>query len=313
VNLNVKDVYIVMEELSVDPYNKDEVLILFEKGIFNELILVLIEKSGFQLHDIHKFILLHTDTLSIEHVGREKEEIIDTIELYNKIFGKGITSSSDQFHQKFIFWYTHIYDTHLGDIIKIILSTYKNNEIVKILLLIIDEFELFVKNKQGSDRITLLNNGGRKTFGGQSSTAFVQVILLLISCLVAFAPSGDRFMTRTEVEQLVNQRISNTSNQLQISNTIFSGEVAKLLQNHLFTDITSSTGVKINDYFDYWNINDVKMRYFLENTKIALESFSDITEMVSEYIENPNGKGILSEFIPTSLIPTSVFTSLTPE
>lgn len=299
-----------MEGSVVDSYNEQK--ILFEKEVFNGLIFVLLEKSGFQLDDVHKFILLHKDTLTTEHVGREKEEIIDTTELYNEIFGEGINSKSDQFHQNFIFWYTHIYDTHLGDIIKIILITYENNEIVKIFLSIIDKFEIFVKNKQSSDRITLLNNGGRKMFGGQSSTAFVQVILLLISCLVVFAPSGDRFMPKTEVERLVNHRISDTSKQLQISDKIISNKVATLLQEHLFTDITSFTGVKVDDYFDYWKIDDGKMRYFLDNTKVALESFSNITEMVSEYIENPTGKGILSEYVPTSFIPTSVFTFLDP-
>ena len=275
--------------------------VFLKKNVFNILISVLITKSGLSLNDINKFIILHYDNLSSKNIPIKLKTNIDTAELFTTLFGNNTNLKPDKFNVIFMNWYQNIYNTHIGNIIKDVMLVYKNDEIVKILLSIIDEFEVFVENKRHEDRIELLTSGG-------GSINFIKVILLLISCLLVFTPGG-KFIEKTEVQELVNQRISSVSTQFQISDTIITNTAINLLKDNLFKDIKSNTGVEIIDYFNYWKIDDKYISDCIKNTQIVLQSFSGITEMVSEYIidtnNGKNGEGLLSNFLMPSFF--SVF------
>ena len=291
----------------LENYAQEEVFL--EKNIFNLLISVLLTKSGLSLSDINDFILSQYDELSNTNIPIKIKTDIDTTELFTTLFGNNTKLKLDEFNIIFIHWYQNIYNTHIGNVMKAVMLAYVNDEIIKILLSIINEFEVFVDHKKHEDRVTILEpltTGALTTGGGRID--FIKVILLLVSCLVVFAPSGN-FIEKTEVQKLVNQKISSVSSQFQISDTILTNTAVNLLKDNLFKDIKSTTGVEIVDYLDYWKIDDKYITDCVKNTKNVLQTFSGITEMVSEYIidtnNGKNGEGLLSNFLMPSFF--SVF------
>lgn len=292
----------------LENYAQEEIFL--EKNIFNLLISVLLTKSGLSLSDINNFILSHYDKLSNTNIPTKLETDIDTTELFTTLFGNNTKLKLDKFNIIFIHWYQNIYNTHIGNVMKAVMLAYEgDDEIIKILLSIINEFEVFVDNKKHEDRVTILEpltTGALTTGGGRID--FIKVILLLVSCLIVFAPSGN-FIEKTEVQKLVNQKISSVSSQFQISDTILTSTAVNLLKDNLFKDIKSTTGVEIVDYLDYWKIDDKYITDCVKNTQNVLQTFSGITEMVSEYIidtnNGKNGEGLLANYLMPSFF--SVF------
>lgn len=283
-----------------DNLENQDTQLLFQKQIYNSLISVFIAKSGLSLRDINEFILSHYDALSTEHVPIEKPDV-DTTELFTTLFGDKTKVNPANFATAFTIWYQHIYGTHIGNIVKQVLLAYHQDEIANLLLSIIREFEVFVEHKRHAERVQPLTGGG-------SRVNFVKVLLLLISCLLVFAPSG-KFIEKTEVQELVNKRISSSTAQVQIPDTIVTNAVVNLLKDNLFKDIKSTTGVEIVDYFNYWRVDDKYITDCIKHTRNVLQSFSGITEMVSEYIIDTKsgkyGEGILSNIVMPSF--SSVF------
>ena len=113
-----------------------------------------------------------------------------------------------------------------------------------------DTSQVFVGNKRDEHRFTSISSlrkGSEASIedrlgpiSGGGHTTFMQFIVLLISCLVVFSPSG-QFISKTTVQQLTNQKQSDIARKYQISDTILTKPVVKLLQNNLFKEIKSYT------------------------------------------------------------------------
>lgn len=286
--------------------------VILTKGALNSLIHVLLIKSGLSFQDVNQFILSHYDELSSAYIPIRSEKPIDTSELFTSLFGKNSASfqqlTSEKFKKIFTNWYQTIYTTQIGGIVKTTLSSYQTDDIDRITLSIIEEFETFIDSRKNADRIEIITGQGATMNGrllGGGRPNMVTIVLLMISCLCVFAPSG-KFIEKSKVQQLANQRISSVVTRYQISDTLLTKPLVDYLQNDLFKDITSNTGVEIIDYVKYWQIDDKYVTDIMKNTKTTLHSFGDIIGMISSYIvdtnHGKNGEGLMSTFLMPSLL-----------
>lgn len=286
--------------------------VILTKGALNSLIHVLLIKSGLFFQDVNQFILSHYDELSSAYIPAKNEKPIDTSELFTSLFGKNSASfqqlTSEKFKKIFTNWYQTVYTTPIGGIVKTTLSSYQTDDIDQITLSIIEEFETFIDSRKNADRIEIITvqgatMNGRLLGGGRPN--MVTIVLLMISCLCVFSPSG-KFIEKSKVQQLVNQRISSVVTRYQISDTLLTKPLVDYLQNDLFKYITSNTGVEIIDYVKYWQIDDKYVTDIMKNTKTTLHSFGDIIGMISSYIvdtnHGKNGEGLMSTFLMPSLL-----------
>jgi hypothetical protein len=294
-HLNCSEFYDINE-----PICKEEIFL--KKSIFNLLIYLLIKESKLSLNEINSFILLiNYDKLSSTNNPAESKTDIDTTELFTTLFGNKTTLDPKKFDVIFVYWYKNIYNTPIGNIIKDVMIACQNDEIIKIILFIINEFEVFVGNKKHEDRVTNIE----EITGGGGNINFIKFILLMISCLLVFAPNGN-FTDKKRVQELVNQKISSISSQIQIPDTLITQTASYFLRDNLLKDIKSSTGVEIFDYLNYFKIDDIYISNCIKNTQTVLESFSGITEMVSGYIiettnNGNNGEGLMANLLSPSV------------
>ena len=255
--------------------------VTLNKVTLNSLISVLLYKSGLSLDDVNQFMMDHYEKWSsLSRDDSKKTQNIDTTELFTLLFGQrnevlrtGILPA-DRFKEIFNYWYQHIYKTSIGTILQDILLSYKTDNSVRIILWFIGEFETFIENKKDEHRFTLLDD--TKMVNGGGRVNMVKILLLIVSCIVVFAPSGE-YMTKNEVQTLVNQRISAVSSQYQISDIFISNianKIVKLLDKNVPEPI-----VKIVNFVDFWRINDTKLLQGVKCIKTVLHFFKNMTDM----------------------------------
>ena len=277
--------------------------VTLNKVTLNSLISVLLYKSGLSLDDVNQFMMDHYEKWSsLSRDDSKKTQNIDTTELFTLLFGQrdevlrtgtegpliqlnqkvtslpevlgDNTGNPDRFKEIFNYWYQHIYKTSIGIILKDILLFYKTDNSVRIILWFIGEFETFIENKKDEHRFTLLDDIKMSKGGGRINIA--TILLMIVSCMIVFAPSGE-FMTKNEVQTLVDQRISSVSSHYQISDRFISNLANKIVKS-LDKNVPEPI-VKIVNFVDFWRINDTKLLQGVKCIKTVLHFFKNMTDM----------------------------------